>query len=131
MWRCAFSLIWLGVNADYLCLQSELQIPVSQGLALFMKIVRKITSKLQDIQKAAISASLPEPSSQTSRMHQSKDAPASAASEQSEAESSEDEGTEEKEKTAKEHRGEDALTEEQRIFKEKQREMIQSLDLSK
>lgn len=37
--------------------------PVSQALALFVKIVRKILNRLMDIQKVAISAQIPEPSS--------------------------------------------------------------------
>ena len=32
----------------------ELQVPVSQTLALFAKLIRKISGKLQEIQKAAI-----------------------------------------------------------------------------
>ncbi|KAI0263903.1 GNAT acetyltransferase 2-domain-containing protein [Gloeopeniophorella convolvens] len=39
--------------------EAELQLPVSQTLALFAKLVRKISGKLQDIQKAAISATIP------------------------------------------------------------------------
>ncbi|KAI0315366.1 tRNA binding domain-containing protein [Amylostereum chailletii] len=39
--------------------ESELQLPVSQALALFVKLVRKIATKLQDIYKAAIGATLP------------------------------------------------------------------------
>lgn len=43
--------------------EAELHLPVSQALALFVKIVRKITNRLIDIQKAAINAEIPEPSS--------------------------------------------------------------------
>ncbi|KDQ51270.1 hypothetical protein JAAARDRAFT_185315 [Jaapia argillacea MUCL 33604] len=39
--------------------EAELNLPVSQTLALFVKLVRKITKRLIDIQKAAISAELP------------------------------------------------------------------------
>ncbi|TFY76095.1 hypothetical protein EWM64_g7915 [Hericium alpestre] len=39
--------------------EAELQLPVSQALALFVKLVRKISTKLVDIQKAAISATIP------------------------------------------------------------------------
>jgi N-acetyltransferase 10 len=39
--------------------QSELQLPVSQALALFAKLVRKVSLALKDIQKAAVSADLP------------------------------------------------------------------------
>lgn len=38
--------------------QAELSLPVSQILALLVKIVRKITKRLVDIQKEAISKSL-------------------------------------------------------------------------
>ncbi|KAG6813649.1 hypothetical protein H0H92_008886 [Tricholoma furcatifolium] len=40
--------------------ETELQISVSQGLALFVKVIRKISKRLVDIQKAAISAGLPD-----------------------------------------------------------------------
>ena len=38
--------------------QAELQLPVSQALALFAKLIRKISGKLQDIQKAAIDTTI-------------------------------------------------------------------------
>ncbi|KAF9458787.1 DUF699-domain-containing protein [Collybia nuda] len=41
--------------------EAELQLPVSQTLALFSKIIRKITKRLVDTQKAAISATMPAP----------------------------------------------------------------------
>jgi len=41
--------------------QAELQLPVSQALALFVKLIRKISGKLQDIQKAAISSTIRTP----------------------------------------------------------------------
>ncbi|KAA1475694.1 DUF699-domain-containing protein [Dentipellis sp. KUC8613] len=41
--------------------EAELQLPVSQALALFVKLVRKVTTKLFDIQKAAISATMATP----------------------------------------------------------------------
>jgi N-acetyltransferase 10 len=40
--------------------KTELQLPVAQALALFVKVVRKISKRLIDIQKAAIGASIPE-----------------------------------------------------------------------
>ncbi|KAI0299677.1 helicase-domain-containing protein [Multifurca ochricompacta] len=43
--------------------EAELQLPVSQALALFVKLIRKISSKLQEVQKAAISATIPAPAS--------------------------------------------------------------------
>ena len=50
------------------CFQSELQLPVSQILALLVKIVKKISRKLIDIQKAAISAELPVPNTAVNRV---------------------------------------------------------------
>lgn len=41
--------------------EAELQLPVSQALALFAKLIRKISGKLQDIQKAAISSTIRAP----------------------------------------------------------------------
>ena len=41
--------------------QAELQLPVSQALALFVKLIRKISGNLQEIQRAAVSATLPAP----------------------------------------------------------------------
>jgi N-acetyltransferase 10 len=41
--------------------QVELQLPVSQALALFVKLIRKISGNLQEIQKAAISVAIPAP----------------------------------------------------------------------
>lgn len=40
-------------------MQKELGLPVNQALALFAKVIRKITKRLQDAQKDAISASIP------------------------------------------------------------------------
>lgn len=41
--------------------QAELRLPVSQALALFAKLIRKVSGKLQDIQKAAISSTIRAP----------------------------------------------------------------------
>jgi len=43
--------------------EAELQLPVSQALALFVKLLRKISCNLQEVQRAAISATIPEPAS--------------------------------------------------------------------
>ncbi|KAG6857245.1 hypothetical protein H0H87_007078 [Tephrocybe sp. NHM501043] len=40
--------------------EAELQVSVSQGLALFVKVIRKISKRLVDVQKEAISAGLSE-----------------------------------------------------------------------
>lgn len=42
--------------------QRELDIPVSQALALFAKLIRKVSKRLIDIRKAVISAQLPQAS---------------------------------------------------------------------
>jgi N-acetyltransferase 10 len=49
-------------------LQVELTLPVSQTLALFSKIIRKITTRLVGIQKAAIGADIPDPSARSSAL---------------------------------------------------------------
>jgi N-acetyltransferase 10 len=41
--------------------QAELQLPVSQALALFVKLIRKISGNLQEIQRAAVGATIPAP----------------------------------------------------------------------
>ncbi|KAF8466530.1 DUF699-domain-containing protein [Russula ochroleuca] len=41
--------------------EAELQLPVSQALALFVKLIRKISGNLQEIQRAAVSATIPVP----------------------------------------------------------------------
>ncbi|KAG5643732.1 hypothetical protein DXG03_009722 [Asterophora parasitica] len=48
-------------------IETELQISVSQALALFVKVIRKIGKRLVDLQKAAISADLPDASSNVTR----------------------------------------------------------------
>ena len=46
---------------SYVDAQAELQLPVSQALALFAKLIRKISGKLQDVQKAAIGSTIRAP----------------------------------------------------------------------
>ncbi|KAJ7652167.1 GNAT acetyltransferase 2-domain-containing protein [Mycena polygramma] len=46
-------------------IETELSLPVSQTLALFSKVIRKITKRLVGIQKAAIGADIPDPSTRT------------------------------------------------------------------
>ncbi|KAL5519901.1 hypothetical protein ACEPAG_1561 [Sanghuangporus baumii] len=111
--------------------EAELQLPVSQALALFVKVIRKITKRLQDIQKAAISAELALPPSTSTS-----DARTRNANED------ENESKELRDMAAKNERLKDSGKDEnkdenkdetpgQRAFKEKQREMIAALDLSK
>ncbi|KAG1716074.1 hypothetical protein ID866_1100 [Astraeus odoratus] len=47
-------------------MEKELSLPVSQALALFVKLIRKITKKLVDIQKEAVGADIPLASSEHS-----------------------------------------------------------------
>lgn len=91
-------------------LQTELQLPVSQVLALFVKVVRKISKRLVDIQKAAISAELPDPSASVDTTAQNTWKPVETTLE--------DELNE---------AGDQVTT----ALREKQRAMIDSLDLSK
>jgi N-acetyltransferase 10 len=91
---------------------------VAQALALFVKVVRKISKRLIDIQKAEIGASIPEATTatQTSRVDGERNnaktdwIPVGVSLEEELAQA-----------------GDDATT----ALREKQREMIDSLDLSK
>ncbi|KAL9711453.1 hypothetical protein Ac2012v2_005998 [Leucoagaricus gongylophorus] len=49
--------------------EAELSLPVSQTLALFVKVIRKMSKKLVDIQKAGISASISLPPDRLSEPH--------------------------------------------------------------
>ncbi|KAF8074167.1 GNAT acetyltransferase 2-domain-containing protein [Lyophyllum atratum] len=91
--------------------ESELQITVSQGLALFVKVVRKISKRLVDLQKAAISAELPQPSANAIQGPKATDWQPVTTSLEDELNEAGDEAT-----TA---------------LREKQREMIDALDLGK
>lgn len=118
--------------------EAELQLPVSQALALFVKVVRKITNRLQDIQRAAISAGLPSAPAVATAVQTNGIAAIGAAKESgavnddSDAESAEA-GAEVDGKNAAElnENEKDKERPEERAFREKQREMIAALDLSK
>ena len=101
-----------------------MQLPVNQALALFGKLIKKLSKRLLDIQKAAISATIPEASSskvaraggEGAVEDKKQDAPATswkpvAAALDDELKEAGDEAT--------------------RLLKEKQRQMIDSLDLTK
>lgn len=95
--------------------EGELSLPVSQALALFVKIIRKITKHLVDIQKASIGADIPlAPPTTTPRVG---------------------DGGEPTQWKPVETHIEDELNEAgdeaTKALREKQREMIDSLDLSK
>ncbi|KAH9933175.1 GNAT acetyltransferase 2-domain-containing protein [Epithele typhae] len=93
--------------------ENELQLPVSQALALFVKVIKKLSKKLQDVQKAAISATLPAPP------------PTERTTEDGER------ATFKPLATALEDELEEAGDEAERAMREKQRAMIDALDLSK
>ncbi|KZT24613.1 DUF699-domain-containing protein [Neolentinus lepideus HHB14362 ss-1] len=92
--------------------EAELQLPVSQTLALFVKLIRKIAKRLTDIQKEAIRAELPPQQQTEARMGEQ------GSSWKPLQQRLEDELNE-------------AGNEEVNKMKEKQRELIDSLDLSK
>ncbi|KAK7677713.1 hypothetical protein QCA50_019265 [Cerrena zonata] len=99
--------------------ETELQLPVSQALALFTKIIRKISKRLLDIQKEAISATIPH-------------APSKNAAPLEDVSGGKAAGTTWKPvQTTLEDELKEAGDEVTKALKEKQREMIDSLDLSK
>ena len=91
----------------------ELSLPVSQALALFVKVVRKISKVLIGIQKAAIVSEMPPPPTSYPSLEQNASATMTAWKpvEMSLEEELEEAGNE--------------------AVREKQREMIDSLDLTK
>ena len=92
---------------------------MSQTLALFVKIIRKITKRLVDIQKAAISAELPDASA-TMKSRIGADGASAAES-----------TTWKPVETALEDELNEAGDEATAALREKQRAMIDSLDLKK
>lgn len=97
--------------------QTELQLPVAQTLALFVKVVRKISKRLIDIQKEAIGATIAEANvALTTRVDGDRDP---SKTDWKPVEMSID------------HELEEAGNEATKALREKQREMIDSLDLSK
>jgi N-acetyltransferase 10 len=105
--------------------QAELQLPVNQALALFGKLVRKLSRKLHDIQKAAISATIPEalPSNaQTAAITGDGDEGAPVSGEKTSWKPVE---------TSLETELAEAGDEATKKLREKQRAMIDALDLSK
>ncbi|KIO06091.1 hypothetical protein M404DRAFT_999312 [Pisolithus tinctorius Marx 270] len=103
-------------------LEKELCLPVSQTLALFVKLIRKITKKLQDIQREAVGADIPPvASSNVSRVTSNIDA-----------ERTEGTGgdTWKPMSTNIEDELDEAGDEATRILRERQRAMFEALDLS-
>jgi len=94
----------------------ELQVPVSQGLALFVKLVKKITNSLIEIQKAAVGAGIPDVSTKNHNLN------LDSASTTTGGKSAATVIAKELDKA-----GDEAT----KALREKQREMINSLDLRK
>lgn len=105
--------------------QAELQLPVSQALALFVKLIRKISTHLTEIQKAAIGATIPTASTSTSTA-----LPSSRVGVAGDGEDAEMEGMGQGMKGLEDEldKAGDEVTSE---MKEKQRAMIDALDLSR
>jgi len=107
----------LGVELTHS--QEELNLPVNQALALFVKSIRKISKRLVDIRKSALEAELqPAPTSDGTRDERALKA-AEALEKMKPVEVTIDDELRE------------AGNEVTRELREKQREMINSLDLSK
>lgn len=110
------SAILLGIGLqkkDMETLSSELNIPVSQTLAMFAKITRKVSSFFRSILTKAINDSLPE---YRDAVLDEMDGIANGVANESKVQESEDE---------------ENLDEEQKALREKQRQLIDSLDLQK
>ncbi|KAI9430553.1 DUF699-domain-containing protein [Lactarius indigo] len=97
--------------------EAELQLPVSQALALFVKLIRKISGKLRDIQKAAISSTIRAPAP-AAQVHQDPDTRISLVADA-------ERGLKNMEAEL-DAAGDEATT----TLREKQRAMIDALDLS-
>ncbi|KAJ2923519.1 hypothetical protein H1R20_g13575, partial [Candolleomyces eurysporus] len=98
--------------------EKELGLPVSQVLALLVKVVRKLGKRLAEVRREEVEKSLPPPAASTSTS-----APANALV----GEGVEWEGVGER----MERELEEAGDEEQKRLRERQREMLDSLDLKK
>ncbi|KAG8215554.1 GNAT acetyltransferase 2-domain-containing protein [Butyriboletus roseoflavus] len=107
--------------------EKELSLPVSQALALFNKLIRKVSKKLTDIQKEAIGADIPiapPPEKSTeSRVHDEIEDDGSSTGEASKSWQPIEASIEDELDEA----GDEAT----RSLREKQRAMIESLDLSR
>lgn len=99
--------------------QEELNLPVSQALALFVKSIRKISKRLMDIKKSALEAELPPPPNVNGTGDQRSIKAAETLEKMKPVEVTINDELRE------------AGDEVTRELREKQREMINSLDLSK
>lgn len=98
--------------------EAELQLPVNQALALFGKLVRKLSKRLHDIQKAAIEATIPA-------------APANLRIADGEGAEKSDAASWKPVAATLDEELKEAGDEATKALREKQRQMIDSLDLSK
>lgn len=112
--RC-HSRTYIGLTSP----QEELNLPVNQALALFVKSVRKICKRLTDIQKSAFEAELPPPPTVNGTGDQRTNKAAEVLKKMKPVEVTINDELRE------------AGNEVTRELREKQREMINSLDLSK
>lgn len=106
--------------------QKELSLPVSQALALFNKLIRKISKKLTDIQKEAIGADIPvapPPRNTDTRLHDNDGGDGGNSGEASK--------PWQPIEISVEDELDEAGDEVTRVLREKQRAMIESLDLSR
>jgi hypothetical protein len=106
--------------------QKELSLPVSQALALFNKLIRKISKKLTDIRKEAIGADIPvapPPRNTDTRVHDNDGGDGGNRGEASKPWKPIE--------TSVEDELDEAGDEVTRALRENQRAMIESLDLSK
>lgn len=100
--------------------QEELGLPVNQALALFVKSIRKVNKRLTDVQKSALESELPQPPTMDDGAGDPRSLKAAETLEKMKPVdiTIEDELREAGDKVTRE-------------LREKQREMINSLDLSK
>lgn len=59
MSRLRYVGLGIPIGAQLTPLQEELNLPVNQALALFVKSIRKISKRLMDVRKSAFEAELP------------------------------------------------------------------------
>ena len=104
--------------------EAELSLPVSQALALFVKVVKKISRRLLDVQKEAISATIPD----RRRADATTEAEEGAGGKKG---ADRDANAFRPLETSLEEELEEAGDEAARALREKQRAMIDALDLTK
>lgn len=106
--------------------EGELGVPVSQVLALFVKVVRKVVKRMQEVQREGVSE-------KNGEVEGAKEASGAVRSVNGEADDATPRADERDVEMAAEvaEKDPEEESEERQVFREKQREMIQALDLSK